>query len=231
MMRPMVVRIELAEALVVDDPSLRDLLDDTELARSERKRDPVPFVSAHALVRTVLAQRLQAAPQDLRFLRRCPTCGSRTHGKPTLADHPGVTFSLSYTDELAVVAVTDRVDVGVDVEHVSEADFGGFARVTLAPDEAGAFGDLQGPELLSARAQVWSRKEAILKATGHGLVVDPTEVVVSPPGEPARLVDWRAEEAQPVAVSVSDAVLASPEHRASVAILADGPIEITPVGR
>ena len=63
MMRAMVVRVELAEAQVVDDPTLRDLLDDTERARSERKRDPVPFVSAHALVRTVLARRLEAAPQ------------------------------------------------------------------------------------------------------------------------------------------------------------------------
>lgn len=231
MMRAMVVRVEIAEALVVDDPSLRDLLDDAELARSERKRNPIPFVSAHALVRTVLAQRLQTAPQDLRFLRRCPTCKSRAHGKPTLADHPDVTFSLSYTQELAVVAVTEGVDVGVDVEHVSEADFGGFDRVTLAADEVDGFGNLHGPELLSARAQVWSRKEAILKATGHGLVVDPTEVVVSPPGAPARLVDWRAAEPRPVAVSVRDAVLTSADHRAAVAILADAPIEITPTGR
>lgn len=231
MMRAMVVRVELAEAQVVDDPTLRDLLDDTERARSERKRDPVPFVSAHALVRTVLARRLEAAPQDLRFLRRCPTCGSRTHGKPTLAGHQGIAFSLSYTDTLAVIAVTDGIDVGVDVEHVSEADFGGFARVTMAPDEADAFGDLHGAELLSARAQVWARKEAILKATGHGLVVDPTEVVVSPPGEPARLVAWRAAEPAPIAVTVSDAVLESPAHRASVAVLASEPVEITRTGR
>ena len=34
MMRAMVVRVELAEAVVVGDPTLRDLLDDTERARS-----------------------------------------------------------------------------------------------------------------------------------------------------------------------------------------------------
>lgn len=229
MMRAMVVQVELAEALIVDDPSLRDLLDDTELARAERKRVPTPFVSAHALVRTVLGDRLGVAPQDLRFRRLCPTCGSRQHGKPTLADHPRIAFSLSYTDTLAVVAVTEGVEVGVDVEHVSEADFGGFARVTLAQDEVDAFEGLHGPDLLCARAQVWSRKEAILKATGHGLVVDPTEVVVSAPREEPRLVAWRASEAAPEVVALHDAPLGSSEHRAAVAVLADGPVAITPV--
>lgn len=229
MMRAMVVRVELAEAVIVDDPSFRALLDDTELARADRKRVPTPFIGAHALVRTVLGARLGVPPQDLRFRRLCPTCGSRQHGKPTVSDHGGVAFSLSYTDSLAVVAVTDGVEVGVDVEHVSEADFGGFARVTLAPDEVDAFDDLHGPDLLRARAQVWSRKEAILKATGHGLVVDPTEVVVSPPAEEPRLVAWRASEAAPDVVALHDAPLGSVEHRAAVAVLADGPIEIVPV--
>lgn len=226
MMQVMVVRVELAEAAVVDDPAHRMLLDTTEQVRAERRRNPVPFVSAHALVREVLGRRLGTEPSALRFVRRCPTCGSRRHGKPALADRDDVTFSLSYTDSLAVVAVAEGVQVGVDVEHVSEADFGGFARVTLASDESDAFGEFTGDELLAARAQVWSRKEAVLKATGHGLVVDPTEVVVTPPDDPAAVVDWRSAEARPPAIALTDAPLRSADHRAAIAVLGRGPIEV-----
>lgn len=226
MMRAMVLRVSLAETEVVDDPALLDLLDDAERARAERKRGPSPFVAAHAHVRRVLGDLLDVDPAALAFDRLCPTCGSTQHGKPTIIGHPRWSFSLSYTDALAVVAVTQGPELGVDVEHVTEADFGGFAQVTLAPEEAAAFAGHDGAALLAARAQVWARKEAILKATGHGLVVDPTEVVVTGPDEPPALVHWRAREDRPDVVTLADVTLRCSDHRSSVAVLTDEPLEV-----
>ena len=226
MMNRMALRVGLAEAVVADEPSLRDLLDDTELARADRKRDPAPFVSAHALARRTLARVLHVDPADLAFERRCPTCGSERHGKPSIVARPDWSFSLSYTDTLAVIAVAQGPSVGIDVEHVEEADFDSFDRLTLAEEEGAAFAQVHGRDLLAARAQVWARKEAILKATGHGLVVDPTEVVVTGPESPAALVDWRAEETRPEAVSLADADLRTPDHRCAVAVLADVDLEV-----
>ena len=73
---------------------------------------------------------------------------------------------------------------------------------------------------------MWARKEAVLKATGHGLVVDPAEVLVSGPLNPPALVGWQAEEPRPAAITIADVELASEDHRAAVAVLTDEPVEI-----
>ncbi len=222
--------VEICEAGVVGDEGELALLDAVERERLGRKRDPRPFVTAHALQRRVVGRRLGVEPVDLAFERHCATCGSDRHGKPSIVGHPGWSYSLSYTSALAVVALTRLGPVGVDVERVGESDFAGFAEVTLAPDEVVGFDGLTGAALLDARARVWARKEAVLKATGHGLVVDPSQVVVSAPGEPAALLDWRAEPDPPASVLVADVPLADRGHRGAVAVLTDEPLELVTAG-
>lgn len=226
MIGSMPVQIIVREAEVTDSPADLALLDEGERERAERKRETAPFVTGHALVRRLLGELLERDPAGLAFARRCTTCRSELHGKPSLVDVPAWRFSLSYTSSLAVVAVAEGVEVGVDTEDLADADFEGFAGATLAPDEAGAFDELTGQELLDARARVWARKEAVLKATGHGLVVDPSQVLVSSPLDPPVLVAWRAEEPVPPAVSLSDLDLVEASHRAAVAALTDSPLEI-----
>ncbi|WP_370894053.1 4'-phosphopantetheinyl transferase superfamily protein [Janibacter sp. GXQ6167] len=222
----MPARVVVTTCPVIDDPSLLAVLDASEVERADRKREPSPYISAHALMRRAIGATLEVDPRGLRFERRCATCGSDRHGKPHIVDRPDWSFSLSYTGRAAVVALSPDGEVGVDVEEIAEADFGGFDQVTLAASELDAFADLTGEALLVARAQVWARKEAILKATGHGLVVDPTEVVVTGPLEPAALVDWQADPEPPQAVALSDLERVPEGHRAAVAVLAEGPIEV-----
>ena len=97
-------------------------------------------------------------------MSRCTTCGSDTHGKPSIVGHEGWSFSLSYTRQLAVVAVTQAGAVGIDTEEVAETDFATYDRVTLAPEEVAAFAGRRGAALLNARARIWARKESVLKA-------------------------------------------------------------------
>ncbi len=216
--------VEIREAGVVGDASEYALLDAAERERAGRRSDPRPFVTAHALQRRVVGTRLGIDPRALAFERRCATCGSDRHGKPNIVGHPGWSYSLSYTSGLAVVALTEAGPVGVDVEQVRESDFAGFAEVTLAADEVAGFAGVTGAELLPARAQVWARKESVLKATGHGLVVDPSEVVVTGPAEDPALLDWRATQAPPGAVRLADVPLADAGHRAAVAVLTGEPL-------
>lgn len=226
MIGSMPTEVVVREAVVTESPADLALLDDGERARAERKREAAPFVTGHALVRRLLAELLDRDPADLAFARRCTTCGSDLHGKPSLVDLPGWHFSLSYTSSLAVVAVAEGVEVGVDTEDLTDADFEGFAEATLATDEVGEFDGLSGTGLLVARARVWARKEAVLKATGHGLVVDPSEVLVSGPLDPPALIAWRADEPAPPAVSLVDLDLRTESHRAAVAGLTDAPLEV-----
>lgn len=123
------------------------------------------------LLDDVLRELLGAAP---RVDRRCPDC-DRPHGKPVL-DHPTHHVSTSLSRGLAVVAVCDDGPVGVDVEHADATRFAGFDGVALAPGEQARDS--------RERAVLWSRKEAVLKATGEGLRTDPRTVEVGDPALP-----------------------------------------------
>lgn len=106
--------------------------------------------------------------------RQCPDC-ERQHGKPVL-DHPTHHVSTSQSQGLSVVAVCDDGPVGVDVERIDATRFEGFDDVALAPGER-AHDDRE-------RAVLWTRKEAVLKATGEGLRTDPRTVPVGDPDRP-----------------------------------------------
>jgi 4'-phosphopantetheinyl transferase len=63
-------------------------------------------------LRQVLAVYLRERPQRIRFERG-------EHGKPRLADGgPRLEFNLSHSAEVALVAVSGELEVGVDVERV-----------------------------------------------------------------------------------------------------------------
>uniref|UniRef100_UPI000A3F72D0 4'-phosphopantetheinyl transferase family protein n=1 Tax=Cellulosimicrobium cellulans TaxID=1710 RepID=UPI000A3F72D0 len=108
--------------------------------------------------------------------------GATGHGKPELAAAlaAGLHVSVSTAPGLLAVAVSDEGPVGVDVESVAAVGAAPVADVLLHPREAAA-----GPRAL---ARTWVRKEALLKATGHGLVVPPAELVVAGPDEPPALL-------------------------------------------
>ena len=211
---------------VIDDPRLLDLLDAGERERADRRTDPHPFITAHALLRRLVADETGADPRSIDFQRRCATCGTDRHGKPHVVGMRDIHVSVSYGERMAVAAVTNLGEVGVDVEDLQSADFDGFGSVTLDPSEAAHIADLHGEELLGARAQLWSRKEAILKATGHGLVVDPSQVLVSAHDAPAELLEWKAAQHLPGPMRVADLDVDHAEHRAAVAVLTTQPLRV-----
>jgi 4'-phosphopantetheinyl transferase len=205
---------------------LRKVLDVHERERAARRASPAAYVTAHALLRSVASEWTGQRPEAVAFDRACATCGSHAHGKPVLRGHEDVFVSLSYAGELAVVAVTAAGETGVDVEELVEAGFDGFEDVTLAPDERAGFDGVPAAGLAAARAQVWARKESILKASGHGLVVDPREVVVTPPSHGAALVQWRGETPLAAPVQLHDVPLPHSGYAAAVAVLTDRPVVV-----
>jgi 4'-phosphopantetheinyl transferase len=148
----------------------------------ERDRDR--FVVGRAFLRLLLGRYLAAEPRAVRF-RYGP------HGKPALADDRGdLHFNLAHSGALAVCALARGAELGVDVEHIRPLrDAQGVARTAFSPREVARLESLPAATQLHSFYQAWTRKEAFLKALGHGLArpLDSFDVSFGP-GEPPRLL-------------------------------------------
>ncbi len=166
-------------------------------------------VPAHALVRAEAARFHQVSVAQIVLVHQCEQCGSAAHGQPRLLPtatvrHPAF-VSLARAGDLSVVGVSDAGPVGVDVEVEGAADFAGFEDVALHP------GELLLPAADPTR--VWVRKEAVLKASGRGLALDPRAVRLDDDASGT----WQSSRLGPEAVWVRE--VAVPGHVAAVAVI------------
>ncbi|MER6311815.1 4'-phosphopantetheinyl transferase superfamily protein [Streptomyces sp. NPDC001657] len=176
----------------VDDPAARALLDADERARRERLHqaaDRARLTTGRALIRTVIGRLTGTPPRRVALHRRCRHCGG-PHGKPFVPG-AGVRFSLAHAGDRVVLAVTEGPEPGVDVERVPGRSVRRLAPRVLAEDEYRAFQALPEHRRNVAYAVYWTRKEALLKAVGLGIVVPKRDITVSGPGRSAALVAWR----------------------------------------
>ena len=137
-------------------------------ARFRFDRERRRFIVARARLRELLAERLDVSPESIEF-------AYGAEGKPALAERfarSGWRFNLSHCGELAVYAFSRAGEVGIDVEEVhavAEAD--SIAERFFAPGERSAFRSLKPGERNAGFLQLWTRKEAFVKALGDGLAV------------------------------------------------------------
>jgi len=135
-------------------------------------------------------------------------------------DHAVLGERVQVRDSVVMVAATDVGPVGVDVESAAATGFDGFDEVALTAMEQTEVECCAPVAQSRARAVYWTRKEAVLKATGHGLAVDPAALEVSAPHLPAALTAWHADEPPPASVQIID-VPVDGDHVAAVAVLTD----------
>lgn len=150
-------------------PSIEDLviLSPEEISRADRflirnARDR--YCVAHAGLRRILAAYLDLDPRELRFI-------AEGEGKPSLADRPDLSFNLSHSEDLAVVATGRTRALGVNVEKLRAVpDAKKIAQRYFTAQEYD--GILASAEAVRSRffLQCWTRKEAIVKAAGLGII-------------------------------------------------------------
>lgn len=95
------------------------------------------------------------------------------HGKPFIASHPELHFSLSHCKE-AVVCVLSRQPVGVDVESIGRYR-DSVARYAMNDEELIQIQQAERPEVEFTR--LWTMKESLLKLTGEGINDNMKEVL------------------------------------------------------
>jgi 4'-phosphopantetheinyl transferase len=143
-------------------------LDRTEQARADtfrRSADAERYVMAHALLREALGQTLHADPRAIRVdggWTGAPRCDE--------PESAGLRLSLSHAGSLAIVAIADAVDVGVDVEPIDprRADPAVAARF-LPPGDVAMLLSCSPEERPRTMATAWTRLEAEAKGRGASL--------------------------------------------------------------
>ena len=164
--------------IATDDAILWALLDEAEQARAARfvvaavKRR---FVLSHAALRLTLARRVGGDARDIRY-------GAIANGKPCLLRRPGcghVEFNMSHSGDRVLIALSDDRPVGVDVEALRPIDrLRGLAEKICSGPELAVLDGHPADDASAFLLRLWTCKEAIVKATGLGLSVDPRRVVL-----------------------------------------------------
>lgn len=176
-------------------PGDLSLLDDEELRLVRSRRPPFDahYAGVHAVLRRLLADHyLGRSPGAIRFGRHiCPACGDRTHGRPRIIrPATSLEFSLSRSGPHWALAVTAGAGVGVDIESGHGFDPDGMSELVLSDAElvrmrAMKHADDRQEFLLRS----WTRKEAVLKAVGIGIVTDLRGLEVLPTGAGSAVVE------------------------------------------
>ena len=171
------------------------LLSKDELERARRfhfAHHANDFVANRARLRILLGSYLQRHPEELVFTYT-------EQGKPELSSESGqLSFNLSHTDGMALLAVSKHGRIGVDIEKMSsQSDCLELARSYFSKAELDALSALDSREQQAAFYRCWTRKEAFLKALGEGLSRPLSEFTVSIAQHSADLLECGWDEGSP----------------------------------
>jgi 4'-phosphopantetheinyl transferase len=152
-------------------PAHTDLLDPGERARADSytfAEDRRRFVITRAFLRLTLADTLRTAPSALTF-------DYAPQRKPFLMwprEGRALHFNVSHSGDHAVIATAWHRPIGVDVERVrGDIDYAQIAERVFSPRERAALAGVDPAARADTFFQVWTRKEAYVKAQGLGLSI------------------------------------------------------------
>ncbi|HQV50610.1 MAG: 4'-phosphopantetheinyl transferase superfamily protein [Flavobacteriales bacterium] len=143
-----------------------ELLDSAEHARADRfrfEKDKERFVLGHGWLRELLGVYLDLDPALVVMERG-------DYGKPFLAKSR-LQFNLSDTKDAVFVAFTLGNEIGADVETMTrKVDHASVSEYYFTPEEIVDMS--KAPDAKRRFLELWTRKEAVLKASGVGIMDD-----------------------------------------------------------
>jgi 4'-phosphopantetheinyl transferase len=145
----------------LEDPRPAILLPE-EQTRADRfrfERDRLHWTRARSALRSILSRRLDVSPLEITF-------ELGPHGKPAVKGvEVGIEFNLSHSGGWAMIAVSARAPVGIDLEAIRP-------NVNIA-DLLKRIGETELSGSRERLFQVWARREALTKAAGGPLMEIP----------------------------------------------------------
>lgn len=173
------------------------------------------FVVARGVLRAILSRYLRVEPGALRFRYG-------QYGKPALVGGE-LRFNVAHSHNLALYAITQRREVGLDLEYATEhCASAQLAERFFSRREVEMLSTLPPDNYRAGFFNCWTRKEAYLKARGTGLSLELNQFDVSlAPGEPAALLSSR-ENAQEVSRWSMRELAPDPSYAAALVVEGHG---------
>lgn len=152
----------------------------TRAAKFRQERDRTRFITCRGILRHLLSRYLSCVPSQIRFFYN-------PYGKPGLAksshESPPLQFNLSHSGGLALYAFTLANPIGIDLEQQRPLDIPALAASFFSAQEQAFLSQLSPVEQYTQFFQIWTCKEAYLKAIGEGLSgLDQVELAIAPDG-------------------------------------------------
>jgi 4'-phosphopantetheinyl transferase len=204
-----------------------DLLDPLEQGRYEAYRQEIDqrrFLTGRVVAKTVAAEMLGTTAGQITFDATCDDCG-KPHGIPRV---PGaaLALSISHSGEMIGVGVTTGTPLGLDVEAATRRADDSLIEYALNPAEMTGLSGLGAEARATAFFTYWTRKEALMKATGRGLKIPLKAITLSKYDEQARLIASEDPALDPAGTRLED-LKAGNGYRAAVAFLTSEDVSVT----
>lgn len=146
------------------DPSMLTAVERRRRDRLRSSADRRAYQAAHVLAREAAAALLNTEAADLTLAQDCARCGPDAgHGVPRISAHPDVRLSLSHSAG-HVAAIAAWTPCGIDIETLA-----GLRIVESALTDPERAWVTAQPDARRAFARLWTRKEAIVKASSASL--------------------------------------------------------------
>ncbi len=146
---------------------LTGLLSKQELTTANKFRQPAlrdRYIQVRGQLRTSLAEYLGVQPAALEF-------GIGTYGKPYLKQHP-LYFNLSHSADRLVIAISNLENIGIDIEYTQpRTNLRALAQRCFSAGEFHLWQQLPLSQQHKLFYQLWTKKEAFVKAVGRGIVL------------------------------------------------------------
>ncbi len=157
------------------------LLSEDEVERSQRfyfQKDRNEYVCCRGFLRESLSKYLDVDPVEIQF-------DYGKFGKPeiiALQKKPKIKFNISHSKGQALLAVSDTDEIGVDIEYIKKIpEMFDIAKELYTQNENSILRN-SNDEAAQLFFRIWTRKEAIIKAVGHGLSAPLVSIDVSNEG-------------------------------------------------
>jgi phosphopantetheinyl transferase len=135
----------------------------TKCKRFRFQKDRDSYLVVHGLLKLILGKYLEMQARDVQL-------EYNSFGKPLLSGHdPNIFFNLSHSSDLSALVFDLSNPAGIDIERMNpDFDFHKITRNFFSRDEHG-FIHAEREQSMARFYEIWTRKEAILKAVGVGI--------------------------------------------------------------